>query len=80
MTKFDPEKNYVISLDTYDGRHLGTTPCFQLKNDKTYAQEERDKILRKSIDSGLIPEVKEIIFTMYEVKRGKLGNYLEKAE
>jgi len=77
---FDLEKYYKISLDTYSGVHLGFTPKFRIKDDKSYAQAERDKILRCSIDKGLIPAVKEIIFTMYEVKQNKLGEYLEKAE
>ena len=80
MSGFDQNTNYVVSLDTYDGEHLGTTPSFTLKNDPSFAQEERDLILRESIRKGLIPAVREIIFTMYEVKKCKLGAYLVKAE
>lgn len=80
MSGFDQNTNYVVSLDTYDGDHLGTTPKFKLKDDPSFAQEERDLILRESIRKGLIPRVENIIFTMYEVKRCKLGAYLVKAE
>ncbi len=80
IQRFDPDKWYVISIDTYKGVHLGNTHKFKINDDSKYQVEEREEILKKAIKNGIIGKVENLIFTMYEVKRGKLGEYLEEVD
>ncbi len=75
--RFKNNVDYVISIDTIRGVHLGVTPHFRINDGSKFAVEEREKILKDAIENKIIEKVENIIFTMYEVKSTKLGNYLE---
>jgi len=80
MTRFNPEKYYRISLDTTKHVHLGMTKKFRIKDDETMASDERELILKKAIENGLIKKVAGIVFTMYEVVNTSVGDYLKEEE